>query len=156
MRIREFRSELSLPKPPEEIFPFFADPANLGRITPPWLHFQILTPHPIAMGVGAVIDYRIRIHGVPIHWRTRITAWNPPWHFQDEQIRGPYRLWVHDHRFAPHSGGTLATDCVHYAPLGGDLVDWLFVRHDIKTIFAYRAEALPTIFDCSRALHPIS
>lgn len=156
MQARELKTELYLPTTPEHVFPFFADPANLGRITPPWLHFQLLTPEPIEMRVGTLIDYRIRVHGVPIRWRTRISAWNPPFHFQDEQIRGPYRLWTHDHQFTPHQGGTLATDCVRYVPLGGALVDWLFVRRDIQTIFAYRSDVLRTVFDCSRANHPIS
>jgi ligand-binding SRPBCC domain-containing protein len=109
---------LCLPNPPEQVFRFFADADNLGTITPEWLQFEILTPRPIEMGIGTLIDYRIRLYGIPIRWRTRITAWNPPWHFRDEQVKGPYRLWVHDHRFTPHLGGTLMTDQVRYAPRG--------------------------------------
>ncbi len=104
----------------------------------------MLTPLPIELGVGTLIDYRIRVHGVPIRWRTKITAWEKPWSFRDEQVRGPYHLWVHDHRFEPRNGGTLAIDHVRYAPRGGALTQRLFVRRDIKTIFAYRAEVLRT------------
>ena len=156
MRIYEFQSESWLSKPPEEIFPFFADPSNLGRMTPPWLHFRILTPLPVAMGAGAMIHYRIRVHGIPIRWRTQITDWNPPSGFRDEQLRGPYRLWVHDHRFEPRDGGTLATDHVRYAPRGGALVERLCVRRDIQTIFAYRGLVLKELFDCSYSCNPIS
>jgi ligand-binding SRPBCC domain-containing protein len=152
----EFQSKLWLPTPPQAVFPFFADAANLGKITPAWLHFQIVTPGPIEMGAGTLIDYRIWIHGLPIRWQTRITAWDPPWHFRDEQVKGPYRLWVHDHHFAPQGQGTLATDRVEYVPRGGALVNRLFVRRDIERIFAYRAAVLPTIFDCSPAPDPIS
>jgi hypothetical protein len=91
MRVREFSTELWLPLPPEKLFPFFADAANLDALTPPWLNFHIVTPPPIAMREGALIDYRLRVRGVPLRWRTRINVWQPPHRFVDEQIRGPYR-----------------------------------------------------------------
>lgn len=142
MLLREFHTELWLPPPPEELFPFFADAANLDAITPPWLHFQIVTPPPIVMREGTLIDYRLRVRGVPLRWRTLIKEWQPPHRFVDEQIRGPYRQWLHEHTFEPHDGGTLARDRVRYAvPFDALLHRWL-VRPDIEKIFRFRAEAL--------------
>ncbi|MFZ5787076.1 MAG: SRPBCC family protein, partial [Acidobacteriota bacterium] len=135
-------SELVLPRPREEVFPFFADARNLERITPPWLRFRILTPGPIGMREGALIDYRLRIHGVPVRWRTRIAAWEPPFRFVDEQVRGPYRSWVHEHLFDAVDGGTLCRDRVEYAVPGGAVVARLLVRPDTERIFAYRREVL--------------
>jgi len=142
MKLREFTTELWLPLLPEELFPFFADAANLNAITPPWLHFHIVTPPPIVMREGTLIDYRLRVRGVPLRWRTRISAWQPPRRFVDEQLRGPYRLWIHEHTFAPRDGGTLARDRVRYAvPFDGLLHRW-FVKPDIEKIFQFRAGAL--------------
>jgi ligand-binding SRPBCC domain-containing protein len=146
MYSEEFHTELWLPRPPEKIFPFFADAANLEALTPPWLRFRVVTATPIEMSVGALIDYRLRVHGVPIRWRTRITAWDPPHSFTDEQIRGPYRLWIHQHTFEPSRGGTLARDIVRFASPGGRLMHWLLVRRDVKRIFDFRAGALQRIF----------
>ena len=142
MRIREFTAELWLPPPPAEVFPFFADAANLDAITPPWLHFRIITSPPIEMREGALIDYRLRVRGLPVRWRTRIRAWQPPHRFADEQIRGPYRLWIHEHTFEPRDGGTFARDHVRYAVPLDFLLHSLFVRPDIERIFQFRAEAL--------------
>lgn len=142
MHIREFSAELRLPLPPDELFPFFANAANLDALTPPWLNFRIVTPLPIAMCEGAIIDYRLRIHGLPLRWRTRINIWEPPHRFVDEQIRGPYLQWVHEHTFEPADGGTLARDFVRYAvPLDFLTHRWL-VRPDVEKIFAYRGQAL--------------
>ena len=137
-----FTTELWLPLKREEIFPFFGDAANLEAITPPWVNFQTLTPSPIEMRVGTLIDYRIKIHGVPVKWRTRINAWEPPYRFIDEQLRGPYLKWVHEHTFEEKDGGTLCKDRVEYAVPGGWLIDKLFVRRDVERIFAYRQEKL--------------
>jgi ligand-binding SRPBCC domain-containing protein len=98
------------------------------------------------MRPGTLIDYRIRIHGVPVRWRTEITAWQPPYQFVDEQLRGPYRLWHHTHIFEERDGGTLCTDRVRYAPIGGALLNWLFVRRDVAKIFEYRRQALEKLF----------
>ncbi len=141
-----FTAELWLPAPPPELFSFFADARNLEQITPGWLKFSILTPTPIVMRPGALIDYRLRLHGFPVRWRTEITAWDPPDRFVDEQRRGPYRLWIHEHRFVERDGGTLATDLVKYAVPGGRLVERLFVRRDIEAIFQFRREKLRAIF----------
>jgi ligand-binding SRPBCC domain-containing protein len=142
MRIREFSTELWLPLPPAELFPFFAAAANLDALTPPWLNFHIVTPPPIAMREGALIDYRLRVRGVPLRWRTRINVLQPPHRFVDEQIRGPYRQWIHEHTFEARDGGTLARDVVHYAvPLDFLVHRWL-VQPDIEKIFAFRTQEL--------------
>jgi ligand-binding SRPBCC domain-containing protein len=146
MKIHEFKDQLWLPSPPEEIFPFFAEAANLQKLTPPFLHFKILTPSPIQMGVGTLINYKLKIRGFPIKWQSKITVWNPPHDFTDEQTHGPYRVWIHRHTFEPANTGTLTTDHVRYAPIGGSLINFLFVRRDIKKIFAYRSEELKKIF----------
>jgi ligand-binding SRPBCC domain-containing protein len=135
-----------LPRPLAELFPFFADAANLERITPPWLGFHILTPPPVEMRQGALIDYRLRVRGIPLRWRTRIAVWEPPARFVDEQVRGPYRLWVHEHTFAEQEGGTLCRDHVRYAVPGGELVHRLLVRPDVERIFAWRQQVLRDLF----------
>lgn len=135
-------AEFWLPQGIERVFRFFADAQNLQAITPPWLGFSVLTPAPIAMHAGVVIDYRLRIHGIPLHWRSEITVWEPPFRFVDEQRRGPYRYWRHLHTFEERDGGTLCRDLVEYAPPGGRFVNWLIVRRDLARIFAYREAAL--------------
>jgi ligand-binding SRPBCC domain-containing protein len=141
-----FQAKLWLPRPKEHIFEFFSDARNLEQLTPPWLQFRIVTPGPIQMQPGTEIDYRIKIRGIPSSWRSRITIWDPPHRFVDEQVRGPYRMWVHEHRFAEDSGGTACEDRVEYAPPGGTLIDKLFVRRDIRKIFEYRSQRLHQLF----------
>lgn len=141
-----FKSELWLARPRNEVFPFFAEARNLETITPPWLRFEILTPYPIEMRPGAVIDYRLRVHGFPIRWRTEITEWQPPHRFVDQQLRGPYHMWHHTHTFLEHDGGTLCRDEVVYRPVGGALINWLFVQRDVKKIFAFRQKVLAQHF----------
>jgi len=142
MTVHEFRAEQWLPRPRSDVFPFFADALNLQAITPPWLKFHVLTPAPIDLYVGRRLDYRLRVHGLPLRWQSEITAWEPPERFVDEQRRGPYRQWHHEHRFEEREGGTLCLDVVRYAVPGGALVNWLWVRHDVAKIFAYRRERL--------------
>ncbi|MBM3846143.1 MAG: SRPBCC family protein [Verrucomicrobia bacterium] len=137
-----FECSLWLDRPREEVFDFFADALNLQEITPPWVHFRVLTPPPIQMRVGALIDYRIQVHGVPLRWQTKITQWNPPVSFEDVQLRGPYKLWEHLHTFEEDRGGTLCRDRVRYMPVGGRLTHWLFVRRDVERIFQHRRRAL--------------
>ena len=149
MKVRQFLSELWLPRPRDEVFAFFSDARNLDSITPPWVRFRVVTPGPIAMKAGALIDYKLRVRGFPIRWRTKITEWEPPVRFVDEQLRGPYRLWIHEHEFEPRDGGTLVRDRVRYAVAFDLLVHDLFVRHDVARIFAYRTEQLLRRFGAS-------
>lgn len=146
MKTFTLTNELWLPAPPWDVFPFFADAFNLERITPPMLRFRVLTAPPIAMGKGTLLDYRVRLRGIPMRWQSEITAWEPPHRFVDEQRRGPYRLWVHEHTFAAQDGGTVARDMVRYAVPGGGLVQRLFVEPDLRRIFEYRSAALREIF----------
>jgi ligand-binding SRPBCC domain-containing protein len=146
MKEFHFQAEQWLPHPVEEVFAFFSEARNLEKLTPPWLRFEVLTPAPIAMQAGTLIDYRIRVHGLPIHWRTEIVEWNPPHRFVDVQLRGPYTLWHHTHIFGAHAGGTLCHDQVRYRPRGGALMNWLFVRRDVSNIFGYRSEKMIQIF----------
>ncbi len=131
-----------VPLPLERTFAFFADARNLERITPPFLHFRIVTPHPIVMERGRLIDYRLRLRRLPIRWRTEITAWNPPHHFTDVQLRGPYRKWVHRHDFSAENGGTRVLDRVTYAVPGGPLINRFVVRSELDRIFAYRRQQI--------------
>jgi ligand-binding SRPBCC domain-containing protein len=139
----EYRLEREqyLRAPMEVVFPFFSDAHNLERITPPWLRFRVETAGPIEMRAGARIDYTLRLVGVPIRWRTRIVEWNPGAGFVDEQERGPYALWRHEHRFEAVGDGVLMTDVVRYAlPFGllGRVVHALAVRTALERIFGFR------------------
>lgn len=141
-----FDAELWLPRSRDEVFPFFSEARNLEVLTPPWLKFEVLTPAPIVMRPGTLIDYRIKVHGVPIRWRTEITDWEPPHRFVDVQLHGPYTLWHHTHLFTESEGGTLCRDEVRYRPRGGALMNWLFVRRDVERIFQYRQQRLLEVF----------
>ena len=132
------------------MFPFFADPRNLEAITPPLLRFRLLTPEPVAMGVGTFLQYALRLHGVPVRWDTLIQEWEPPTRFVDVQVRGPYRLWHHTHELVAvdGGGGTLMRDTVRYA-IGfgalGEVARRAVVRRDLEAIFAFRAERVPAL-----------
>ncbi|MBS0661220.1 MAG: SRPBCC family protein [Verrucomicrobia bacterium] len=152
MRTWKLHAELWVPQPLEEVFAFFSDAGNLERLTPPWLNFEILTPQPIDLRAGTLIDYRIRLRGLPIRWRTEISEWNPPVQFVDRQLRGPYTLWQHTHRFEARDGGTMCFDDVEYRPFGGALIQHLFVRRDVERIFEYRKERLREIFRARSAV----
>jgi len=148
MRTYRYGTELALPRPLGEVFGFFSEAENLEKLTPPWLRFEILTKGPIDMAVGTLIDYRIRWRGIPLRWRTEIEVWEPPHRFVDLQIRGPYRLWRHEHLFIERDGGTAVVDRVEYAPFGGALVQPMVAR-DVERIFAYRHAMLARDFGLS-------
>lgn len=128
------------------VFDFFGDARNLERITPPWLGFEVTTPGPIEMRVGTLIEYRLRLHRVPVRWRTRIEVWEPPGRFVDVQVKGPYSLWEHTHEFDEDGpGATTIRDRVRYSiPFGplGEIAERLLVRRDLKQIFDYRRDAV--------------
>lgn len=137
--------ELALPV--DRVFPFFADAGNLEAITPPLLNFQVVTAQPIDMRPGALIDYRLKIRGVPVSWRTEISVYDPPRRFVDRQVKGPYRLWEHTHDFEPSKDGrsTIIRDRVLYelprVP-GRSIVHALVVRPDLRRIFEYRQRTI--------------
>jgi len=139
-------TEFWTPRPLAEVFPFFADAFNLQILTPEFLNFRVVTPAPIDMHVGTTIDYQIRLHGIPIGWKSLISAWEPPFRFVDEQVRGPYKFWHHEHTFEVRDGGTLIRDDVHYGVPGGWLAHTLLVRRDLAAIFQYRAEKMRAQF----------
>lgn len=153
-RSRALRTRLVVGKPLEETFAFFADAGNLQRLTPSWLSFSILTPLPIDMRQGTIIDYRLRLYGFPLKWRTIIEVWDPPHRFVDVQAKGPYLLWRHTHTFTPVPEGTAVEDRVEYRVFGGKLVDAIFVRRDLLRIFTHRQQAILTHFGLE-PVHPI-
>jgi ligand-binding SRPBCC domain-containing protein len=142
--------QLWLPRSRVEVFSFFADARNLQALTPPLLNFEVLTPGEIKMSVGALIDYKLRVRGIPVRWQSEITVWEPPHRFIDEQRQGPYRLWIHEHRFEERDGGTDCFDHVRYAVLGGSLINNLLVKNDLAKIFDFRHTEL------LRLLGPVS
>jgi ligand-binding SRPBCC domain-containing protein len=148
VRVHTLVREQLLPRPPADVFPFFADARNLEAITPPLLRFRVVTPEPIEMRAGTILQYRLRLRVVSLDWLTRIAEWVPGERFVDEQLAGPYRLWHHTHEFEPRDGGTLMRDTVRYAlplwPLG-ELAAPL-VKRDLARIFDFRRD------ECGRLL----
>lgn len=141
--------EQRVDRPLDEVFAFYADALNLERITPPWLGFRVVTPGPIEMGPGTLIEYRLRLHRLPVRWLTRIEVWEPGRRFVDAQQKGPYRVWHHTHEFEADGDGTVVRDVVRYAlPLGplGELARRAFVERDLERIFAYRQGAVAQYF----------
>lgn len=138
-----------VPRTLDQVFPFFARPENLEPLTPAVLRFRFLTPTPIEMKEGALIDYALRIRGVPVHWRTLITHYDPPHGFVDQQLKGPYLMWHHTHTFREVAGGVEIGDTVRYVmPFGplGRLARALLVRRDLDAIFDFRARAIDRRF----------
>jgi ligand-binding SRPBCC domain-containing protein len=142
------QQQVRITRPIEEVFAFFSDAGNLARLTPPDVGFVILPPLPEALGDGVLINYRIRLGGIPLRWQSRILQWNPPYRFADEQTRGPYAHWLHVHQFEPDGEATWVRDAVHYRlpfwPLG-ELGHGL-IRRKLDSIFAYRTKALEAHF----------
>lgn len=144
-------------RPLPEVFAFFSDASNLDALTPPFLHFRILTPMPVELRVGAQLDYQLSLFGVPVRWRTRISDWQPQERFVDEQESGPYALWRHTHEFEARGGSTLMRDVVDYSePLGpvGTVAHVLFVRRTLDRIFNFRRDAILRLLDRSRTDQP--
>lgn len=148
-RIHTLEYETRVPAPLEEVFAFFSEAQNLQRLTPKSLHFEILTPLPIAMGPKVLIDYRLRLLGIPFKWQTEITVWEPGMRFMDVQRKGPYMLWEHEHLFEADREFTKMTDKLRYAVPGGPLaplITSLFVKKRVEEIFSFRNEAILSIF----------
>jgi uncharacterized protein len=143
--VTTFHQSQWIARPIEDVFPFFANANNLEQITPPWLRFEILNPN-VTMGRGALIDYKLHLHGIPLHWQSEIVEWDPPRRFIDVQRRGPYTLWIHEHRFEALDGGTRVHDVVQYAAPGGELVRKIMIGRDIDSIFNYRKMQLEKHF----------
>lgn len=136
-------------RPVEEVFAFFSAEENLERLTPPWLGFHVLQKSTPKIQAGTLIDYRLKISGVPVRWRTLIESWNPGISFVDTQLSGPYKKWHHTHTFSAEKGGTRMNDRVVFAlPLGklGDLVASWKVKRQVRDIFRYRESAIQEIF----------
>lgn len=143
-----------IPRPRSEVFAFFADATNLEQITPPFLHFRIVTPTPIDIRAGTLIDYRLSLLGIPFSWRTRIDVFEPERRFIDTQLQGPYRLWRHLHEFEEVEGGTLMLDRVDYAvPFGplGEVARAIFVTRTVEGIFDFRAHTIAERFGATTA-----
>ena len=142
MKVYELAREQLVPQPLERVFAFFAKPGNLESLTPKSLGFEILTPPPLEMRAGAIIDYTLNVIGLPLHWRTLIETYDPPHRFVDIQLEGPYKFWHHTHTFVAQGQSTLIQDRVRYAlPFGwfGRLANLLFIRRQLATIFGFRA-----------------
>jgi len=136
-------------KPIDEVFDFFSKAENLNKITPPELSFNILTPLPINMKAGTLIDYKINLKGIPMKWKTKISVWEPPYRFVDEQLKGPYVKWIHEHKFEAVGNKTKMTDTVEYLSPGWilePLVNMIFVEKEVRKIFSYRELKLKVLF----------
>ena len=151
MKTYNVRFEQFIDLPRDNVFRFFSKPQNLSLITPPRLKFNILTPTPLLMKEGQLIDYSLIImYCIKLRWRTLITHYEKPYKFIDQQIKGPYSLWHHTHIFEEKNGGTLIKDEVTYSvPFGliGRFINAIYIQYDVKSIFKYRHKILDQIFD---------
>jgi ligand-binding SRPBCC domain-containing protein len=148
MRLHKLETEQRVQRPLDEVFTFFSRPENLQRITPPWLSFEIVGDPPAEVSAGLEIEYRLRVHGFPTQWRSSIDAYEHDREFIDRQLKGPYSVWIHHHRFEPDGDATIIRDTVRYQiPFGilGAAAHLLFVRRDLRRIFDYRHSAVEVI-----------
>ncbi len=143
----DFRLECQqlISRPIADVFDFFSDASQLEQITPPSLKFCVLTPPPIEIQAGTTIDYRLKLRGIPITWRSLIAEWQPPFRFVDQQLKGPYLKWHHEHLFQPVAAGTLCRDIVDYRVPGGAVVNRLFVERELTNIFSFRQQRLQVL-----------
>jgi ligand-binding SRPBCC domain-containing protein len=149
-KLRTITRETEVNKPIEEVFSFFGKAENLNIITPPELNFKILSPLPMEMKKGTLIEYKIKLSGFPFKWKTEITEWNPPYKFIDTQIRGPYRVWIHEHYFTTRDNSTIIKDIVSYLPPGWlfePVIHKLIVKKKLEHIFDYRQSKIKSIFN---------
>lgn len=147
--MRKISREYTVNRTIEEVFSFFSNAENLQRLTPEELDFRILTPLPVIMSKGTLIDYKIKLSGIPFKWLTEITAWEPPQRFVDTQLKGPYKIWIHEHLFIPNGGKTTVKDIVEFVPKGWifePVIFRLFVRKKLEQIFDYRQSRFKDIF----------
>lgn len=146
---KQFRSVQWVPKPIAEVFEFFCNEKNLETLTPPWLHFKVLAKSTEKIQVGTLIDYRLRIHGIPVQWQSEILEWEAERKFVDHQTKGPYAKWHHTHLFRAQGAKTeMVDEVVYQVPFGllGCVFAGAFVRKDIQKIFAYRRNRVEEIF----------
>ncbi len=130
----------------DEVFSFFSNASNLEELTPKWLRFRILTPTPITIKKDTIIDYQIRLWLFPMRWRSIISDWKPPHSFTDQQLKGPYKQWIHQHNFYADGESTRVEDIVSYTPRGGWIAQKLFVQRNLEQIFHFRHTQLQAIF----------
>ncbi|MFL6310949.1 MAG: SRPBCC family protein [Terriglobales bacterium] len=145
--ILSFQQQVS--RPLEEVFEFFSRAENLEALTPPWLNFKIRGVKPLLVQQGTLIDYSLSVRGIPLRWTSEIVEWDPPHGFVDLQLRGPYKLWRHEHRFEARDGGTLISDTINFAlPLGfvGRLAYKIKVQSDVQEIFAFCKKQIHALF----------
>ncbi|MGD0980196.1 MAG: SRPBCC family protein [Solirubrobacteraceae bacterium] len=145
MSLHKLHREQLVARPLDEVFEFFSSAGNLALLTPSAMRFEMITPEPIEMATGTLLEYRLRVHGVPIRWISRIEEWEHGRRFVDRQLKGPYKIWLHTHEFEATPGGTKVSDSVRYElPLGvlGELGGLPLVRRDLARIFDYRRDAV--------------
>jgi len=159
MKIYKIKTEQFIKRSLAEVFDFFSRPENLAEITPSELHFKILSPQPLEMKQGAVIDYTIKLFKIPVHWRTLISTYEPPYRFVDEQIKGPYSYWHHTHIFKEVNDGVEIYDSVSYSiPFGllGRLLHAVWIKRNLERIFKFRKNVIDQIFSKNIDQRPLS
>lgn len=142
--------ETIINRPLKEVFDFFSEAENLNKLTPPELYFKIITPSPIIIRQGTIIDYKIKLNGISFHWKTEITVFENQKRFVDTQLKGPYKVWIHEHSFEEREGKTYMKDVVQFLSPGWVLepiINKLFVEKKVKAIFEYRQKILSELFN---------